>query len=686
VRRFILFFVALFVLVSATTSFAEAEKKAKAKKRSGKKIHKTHKMAKGEATGPFADVPKGHWAYDAVQKSAESGILQGWDNRFHGNKIVNRYQMAVVVARMLDRVGVLKANGKVITAQDIANLESLTIEFADELALLNVKVSTLEDTVAGLKKDVDLIKADLRGVGARAGITGALQTRFAFTDDGQHQWHAGDYRFQNGVAATGAARNGATTPITRYRGSPVTGTGAATNAYAYSDRNFFTVSNFAINIDREFDPKIHFHSQLNVNAEGGINNVMGTGFLAGGAPSVYGGFAPQAFDPFLTGTLPLASGRGSNFAAGAPGGAIFSTEIMVNEAYVVFDDWFTDGVNGRLGVFALPMNTEVNGPSRSYQWTVTPSIANSKWESLRPVGLDIFQHNDKDELVFYVGFFTPHDLVLGVPRSGTLLMAPTGFGFNPIAGAAGALNGSTVANVQNDTLAGPAFGGAAQVGRFPTPLAFAAMTDAPFGTSTSTAYDSDNPGFYGMVGTHPTNKQHTGFNWHVAYFDRNGDIRATSTNHMTLTDWYAWQLAASYQWEKVYVGAQYYDARSKNYSFADLATPAAAGAYNRRGLTTPFANVLGGDTRSDSFMGIVNWQFNKRGSLTARYENAEDKTGAARIEADVWTFAFNYKTSDHGWFQLEWIDPTTRATSENGIQNRQDVNDDLVQVNYKLNW
>ena len=48
----------------------------------------------------------------------------------------------------------------VITAQDIANLESLTIEFADELALLNVKVSTLEDTVAGLKKDVDLIKAD----------------------------------------------------------------------------------------------------------------------------------------------------------------------------------------------------------------------------------------------------------------------------------------------------------------------------------------------------------------------------------------------------------------------------------------------------------------------------------------------------------------------------------------------
>src|SRR5688572_15277279 len=148
------------VLVSATASFADAEKKGR--KRKGKRHHRS---AAAHSGGPFADVPRGHWAYEAVQKAAEAGILQGWNNRFHGNKVVNRYQMAVVVARMLDRVGVLKANGKVITGQDIANLESLVIEFADELALLNVKVSTLEDTVAGLKRDVDLIKSDMRGVG-----------------------------------------------------------------------------------------------------------------------------------------------------------------------------------------------------------------------------------------------------------------------------------------------------------------------------------------------------------------------------------------------------------------------------------------------------------------------------------------------------------------------------------------
>ena len=183
-RRLLLTTVALLVLVSSTKAFAEgdadaaagAEKKGKSAKHHHHKAHHHHAGAAAASEnngGPFADVPRGHWAYDAVQKAAEAGkSCQGWNNsRFHGNKVVNRYQMAVVVARMLDRVGVLRANGKVITAQDIANLESLVIEFADELALLNVKVSTLEDTVAGLKKDVDLIKADLRGVGARAGIT-----------------------------------------------------------------------------------------------------------------------------------------------------------------------------------------------------------------------------------------------------------------------------------------------------------------------------------------------------------------------------------------------------------------------------------------------------------------------------------------------------------------------------------
>jgi len=106
------------------------------------------------AASPFSDVPQGHWAYKAIEKAVEAGILQGYDGKFHGNKTLNRYQMAVVVARMLDRIETMGPSGKV-GKKDIENLEALTIEFADELALLNVKVSTLEDSFADLKKDVD---------------------------------------------------------------------------------------------------------------------------------------------------------------------------------------------------------------------------------------------------------------------------------------------------------------------------------------------------------------------------------------------------------------------------------------------------------------------------------------------------------------------------------------------------
>ena len=35
-----------------------------------------------------------------------------------------------------------------------------------------------------------------------------------------------------------------------------------------------------------------------------------------------------------------------------------------------------------------------------------------------------------------------------------------------------------------------------------------------------------------------------------------------------------------------------------------------------------------------------------KGSITGRYEAVQDKTGAARLEADVFTGAFNWRTSN----------------------------------------
>ena len=58
----------------------------------------------------FKDVPAGHWAESAVKKAADEGIISGFgDDTFRGDEPLTRYQMAAVIANLLDWV---KKGGK----------------------------------------------------------------------------------------------------------------------------------------------------------------------------------------------------------------------------------------------------------------------------------------------------------------------------------------------------------------------------------------------------------------------------------------------------------------------------------------------------------------------------------------------------------------------------------------------
>lgn len=185
----------------------------------------------------FTDVPRTHWAYDSIQAAVEAGILQGYDGKFHGKRLLNRYQMAVITAKMLDKVG----KGGAIAGSDpevkrmIANLEALTIEFADELALLNVKVSTLEDTVAELRQG-NCKKAPC---GTKATGSGDL----GFTAFASFGLIMED---ENTLAAP--------TDLVRYSGS---------------DSMEFNMPQVSIGIDKEVDEGVFFHAQFDWDSETG---------------------------------------------------------------------------------------------------------------------------------------------------------------------------------------------------------------------------------------------------------------------------------------------------------------------------------------------------------------------------------------------------------------------------------
>lgn len=58
------------------------------------------------ATRPaFSDVSVDHWAADGIAVALGAGVLQGYDGRFHGDKIINRYQMAVLTTNTLRALG-----------------------------------------------------------------------------------------------------------------------------------------------------------------------------------------------------------------------------------------------------------------------------------------------------------------------------------------------------------------------------------------------------------------------------------------------------------------------------------------------------------------------------------------------------------------------------------------------------
>jgi hypothetical protein len=134
------------------------------------------------ATAEYPDVPRGHWAYDAINKLSQAGIIEGYSmadgGGFKGNRAMTRYEFAVAIARLLEKIQVPTPQTVVTPAAapdlspyalktdipDISNLATKTelndaiaalrAEFADELARLGVRVDAVETRVTNLENRV----------------------------------------------------------------------------------------------------------------------------------------------------------------------------------------------------------------------------------------------------------------------------------------------------------------------------------------------------------------------------------------------------------------------------------------------------------------------------------------------------------------------------------------------------
>ena len=142
--------------------------------------------ASAYAANPFSDVPAGHWAYDAVNKLAAEGVVDGYpDGTYGGDKLMTRYEMAQIVAKAM-------AKG--------ANVDKLAAEFADELDSLGVRVANLEKKADNVKITGQIrmsYRANDNGVGTdNSNNSGRLRTRLFLNGQINEDWtYTG--RFEN---------------------------------------------------------------------------------------------------------------------------------------------------------------------------------------------------------------------------------------------------------------------------------------------------------------------------------------------------------------------------------------------------------------------------------------------------------------------------------------------------------
>ncbi len=129
---------------------------------------------------PFADVPTDIFAFDAVAELAAKGIIEGYpDGTFKGDRAMTRYEMAMVVARLLARIEAIKippappAAKPEVTRTDVTALQRLLNEFRAELAAQGVRVTAVEEELAAIKAKLSNVK-----------FTGDVRFRYSFYPSG----------------------------------------------------------------------------------------------------------------------------------------------------------------------------------------------------------------------------------------------------------------------------------------------------------------------------------------------------------------------------------------------------------------------------------------------------------------------------------------------------------------------
>lgn len=159
------------------------------------------------APAEYPDVPRNHWAYDALNKLSQAGVIEGRPGgNYVGNEPMTRYEFAVAIARLLERIKapdqvqpyndtelrnrITTLEGRpvpdIFRADVVELINALRNEFRDELNRLGARVDTLEGRVTALENRVPAPPKQTLSLGLlhRAGYANYINAGSGIIGDG----------------------------------------------------------------------------------------------------------------------------------------------------------------------------------------------------------------------------------------------------------------------------------------------------------------------------------------------------------------------------------------------------------------------------------------------------------------------------------------------------------------------
>jgi FtsZ-binding cell division protein ZapB len=245
------------------------------------------------ASGPFADVPADHWAYQSVDTLQKAGIVIGYpDGTYGGKRAMTRYEFAVAIARLLP---LLQNNNNYATKDDLAalrsDLEQKLQANSDAIDALQKLVDEFQPELEKLGQDVAAVKDRLDALEARVAAVEEEQRRVRFTGalniiaEGEDLTKGSAFADQNGGVASAAGN-------LTYDVPPAGTPGTATKHILTSTDVFH---DFLLNIDGKVSDTATAHIKLDFGnyLSGGVGNTAAPDYSAGGitSPSQVGGTA-----------------------------------------------------------------------------------------------------------------------------------------------------------------------------------------------------------------------------------------------------------------------------------------------------------------------------------------------------------------------------------------------------------